>query len=82
MTTDLTCREFVEMIDDYLERALPAGERLRCEQHVIVCTGCARHLDQVRAAIRLAATLAVDELGDAGRSRLLAKIATRRSGST
>jgi hypothetical protein len=80
MTSDLTCREFVEIVDDYLERALPARDRLRCEQHVIVCTGCARYLDQARATIRLAATLAVDELGDGGRSRLLVAIAARRQG--
>ena len=81
-TTDLTCQEFVEFVDDYLEGALPTPERLRVEQHVIVCTGCARYLDQARTTIRLAGMLAVDELGDSGRSKLLAAIAARRSGPT
>jgi anti-sigma factor RsiW len=80
MTMDLTCREFAQIVDDYLEGALPARERLRCEQHVIVCSGCARYFDQARATIRLTATLAVDELGEARRSKLLAAIAARRSG--
>jgi hypothetical protein len=80
MTTDLTCREFVEFVTDYLERALPARERIRCEHHLVICTGCAGYLDQMRATIRLAGTLASDdELGDAGRERLVAALDEWRS---
>lgn len=76
--TDLTCREFVEIVTDYLERALPTRERLHCEQHLVVCSGCARYLDQVRTTIRLARTMAVDELGEESRASLLAAIQERR----
>jgi anti-sigma factor RsiW len=77
-TTDLTCREFVEIVTDYLERALPTGERLRCEQHLVVCSACSRYLDQIRTTIRLAAALAVDELDEESRTNLLAAIQERR----
>ncbi|HXF97979.1 MAG TPA: zf-HC2 domain-containing protein [Gaiellaceae bacterium] len=80
MTLDLTCRELVEFASDYLEQALPARERVRCEQHLVLCTGCARYLDQMRAVVRLAGTLAAeDELGEAGRERLLAALDAWRS---
>jgi anti-sigma factor RsiW len=76
--TDLTCREFVEIVTDYLEQILPTSERLRCEQHLVVCSACARYVDQTRTTIRLAGTLAVDELGNEGHATLLAAIQERR----
>jgi putative zinc finger protein len=74
MTTDLTCREFVELVTDYFEQALGPGERIRAEQHLVVCTGCAHYLEQMRTSIGLAATLADDQLGRAGCERLLAAL--------
>jgi len=72
VTADLSCREFVEFVTDYLERALEPHERVRCEQHLVVCSECSDYLDGTRATIRLTRTLAVeDELGAAGRQRLV-----------
>jgi hypothetical protein len=42
-TSDLTCRELVELITDYHERALPPDERIRVEQHLVVCSACTRY---------------------------------------
>ena len=56
-TSDLTCREFVEVITDFHELALPPGERIRVEQHLVVCSACTRYEEQLRAAIRVAATI-------------------------
>jgi hypothetical protein len=77
-TTDLTCREFVELVTDYLERVLPTSERLRCEHHLVVCSACARYLDQIRTTIRLAGTLALDDLGEESRANMLVAIQARR----
>lgn len=75
MTPDLSCREFVEFVTDYLERALDPRERLRCEHHLVVCSGCADYLDGMQATIRLTRALAAgDELDDAARRRLLAAL--------
>ena len=50
----LVCREFVELVTDYLEGALPEGERARFEAHLAECDGCAGYLADVRS---VAATL-------------------------
>jgi anti-sigma factor RsiW len=56
----LSCQELVELVTDYLEGALPPGERARFEAHVAACSGCAIHLEQVRTTI--AVTRATAEL--------------------
>ena len=34
---ELTCQELVELVTDYLEDALSPAERVRFEEHLIVC---------------------------------------------
>ena len=51
--TDLTCRELVELVTDYLEGALPAGDRLDFERHLVWCSWCRDYLDQMRTTIDL-----------------------------
>ena len=57
---DLSCREMVELVTDYLEGALPAPDRARFETHLAGCEGCGSHLEQMRTTIRLAGTLDED----------------------
>ena len=73
-TSDLTCREFVEVITDYHENALPTDERIRVEQHLIVCSACTTYEQQLRAAVRVAATIQLDDLGPESRRALLASL--------
>jgi anti-sigma factor RsiW len=51
--TDLTCRELVDLVTDYLEGALPADERLDFERHLVWCSWCREYLDQMRTTIEL-----------------------------
>ena len=44
----LVCREFVELVTDYLEGALPEHERARFEAHLAECDGCAGYLQDMR----------------------------------
>jgi anti-sigma factor RsiW len=48
---DLTCRELVELITDYLEGRLEAGQRASLERHLDSCRGCAAYLEQMRQLI-------------------------------
>jgi hypothetical protein len=73
-TSDLTCREFVELVTGYLERALPARELIRAEQHLVVCSGCTRYHDQMLATISVAGTVELAELGAESRRALLGTI--------
>ena len=47
----LVCREFVELVTDYLEGALPEPERTRFEAHLGECDGCAGYLEDMRRLI-------------------------------
>ena len=51
--TDLTCKELVELVTDYLEGALPVGDRLDFERHLVWCSWCRDYVDQVRMTIEL-----------------------------
>jgi anti-sigma factor RsiW len=48
---EMTCRELVDVITDYLEGALPEADRARFEQHLGECPYCVSYLDQMRATI-------------------------------
>jgi anti-sigma factor RsiW len=48
---ELTCRELVELVTDYLEGSLPAQERARFEAHLAECDGCAGYLDDMRRLV-------------------------------
>ena len=60
MAEDLECREVVEVVTDYLEGAMPPGERLRFDHHLAMCEGCQAYLEQLRTVIRVAGRPAVD----------------------
>ena len=47
----LVCREFVELVTDYLEGALPDTERVRFEAHLAECDGCTGYLEDVRRLV-------------------------------
>ena len=47
----LSCRELVELVTDYLEGALSEEERLRFEEHIGRCTGCRVYVEQIRQTI-------------------------------
>lgn len=70
--TDLTCRELVELVTEYLEGALATDARTRFESHVADCAGCAGHLDQMRTTIALAGRVAPDDLSEQAKVELLA----------
>jgi anti-sigma factor RsiW len=50
----LVCREFVELVTDYLDGVLPEAERRRFEAHLAGCDGCEGYFEDTR---RLVATL-------------------------
>ena len=50
-STELTCREVVELVTDYLDRALPPDAAALFEQHLDGCDGCSGYVDQIRTTI-------------------------------
>lgn len=56
----LTCREFVEILTDYLDGALEPAERADVERHLVICRGCANYTEQMRSTIGLLSRLGDD----------------------
>ncbi len=55
MTQDveqLSCRELVELVTDYLEGALSEEERALFDEHIGTCGGCRVYLEQMRMTIQ------------------------------
>ncbi len=48
---DLSCREVVELITEFLDSALTVEDRTRFEQHVVGCPPCTVYLRQIRQTI-------------------------------
>src|SRR5215831_6306074 len=49
---ELTCKELTELITDYLEERLSQTNRIRFEQHLLVCPACIAYVDQMRVTIQ------------------------------
>ena len=69
--SELTCRELVEIVTDYLEGALEPDERARVEHHLSGCEGCTNYLSQMRETVRLTGRLREQDLEPAARETLL-----------
>lgn len=71
MSEEMTCRELVELITDYLEGALRPEDRAQFEAHLAACSGCANYLEQMRRTISLAGRLSEEAIPEESRSELL-----------
>ena len=67
----LSCRELVELVTDYVEGDLPAEEHERVEQHLETCQGCHTYVDQMRQTIELTGTLTVEDVSPEAELALL-----------
>ena len=68
---DISCRELVELVSDYLEGALTASDRARFESHIARCGHCAAYVRQMRETITLMGRLPTHTLSVETEARLL-----------
>lgn len=68
---EMTCRELVEVVTEYLETALSAADRRRFEQHLAECPPCRAYLDQMRRTIAALGRLPRESISDDARRGLL-----------
>lgn len=71
MEEQMTCKELVELMTEYLEGTLPEDLRLRVEQHLSGCSGCTNYLEQMRQTIRLTGQLKEENLSEQQKDDLL-----------
>lgn len=67
----LSCRELVELVTDYLEGALTDEDRARFEAHIGGCDGCVAYVEQMRTTINLVGRLAPEDLTPDAEAALL-----------
>ena len=68
---ELTCRELVELVTDYLEGALTSAEATSFEAHLDHCDGCRAYLDQLRHTIALTGQITEASISEPAREALL-----------
>ena len=71
MNAELTCKELVELVTEYLEGALTPTDVVRFERHISACPGCDTYVEQYRETIRLTGMLREDDLEPSVRDALL-----------
>lgn len=47
----LACREFVELVTDYLDEALDESLTTRMDDHLRLCEGCRNYLDEMQSTV-------------------------------
>lgn len=77
---DLTCKELVELVTDYLEASLPVEDRTRFELHLAYCDWCRTYLRQTREVRGAAGRLAEEPLTPERADALLAAFRGWRRG--
>ena len=80
---DLPCNVVVELVTDYLEGNLDAGTASAVEEHLALCPGCLRYVEQMRQTITALGELPADSLSPDAQATLVAAFRTfsaRRDG--
>jgi predicted anti-sigma-YlaC factor YlaD len=67
----MTCRKLIELVTEYLEGALPDGDRAGIDEHLLKCDGCSAYLEQMRQTIAITGCLREDDLAPEAREKLL-----------
>jgi anti-sigma factor RsiW len=67
---EMSCRDLVELVTEYLEGTLPPPDRLRFEEHLGMCPPCQTYLDQMRDTLRAVGSLPRESISDEARKAL------------
>lgn len=68
---DLTCKQLVEHMTDYLEGTLSEAERSHFESHLGLCPDCSNYMEQIVQTIRLTGMLSGQGITSQEKERLL-----------
>jgi anti-sigma factor RsiW len=74
----MTCRQFVEIVTEYLEQQLDDARKLWTEEHLAGCDACRNYLEQMRQTIAALRNLGDDTLDPGQRERILDAMRTAR----
>ena len=71
MDNQMTCKELVELVTEYLEGTLAEDLGAKMEDHLSRCDGCTNYLEQMRQTIRLTGRVREESLTSQQRDELL-----------
>jgi predicted anti-sigma-YlaC factor YlaD len=57
--TSMTCEDLVELVTDHLDSALHPDPERRLRDHLTLCDGCERYLDQIRHTVDIVGALSI-----------------------
>jgi predicted anti-sigma-YlaC factor YlaD len=69
---EMTCKEVVDVITDYLEGTMGEADHLRFEAHLGECPYCQNYLDQMRGTVAALGALREDSIPAESREELIA----------
>lgn len=61
---EIICQQWVEMVTDYLEGALPVELQQAADRHLAACLHCREYLEQMRRTIAVSGRLREEEVPD------------------
>jgi anti-sigma factor RsiW len=68
---EMTCKELVEVVSDYLEGRLDEADRQRLEAHLAECPYCEEYIAQMRQTIEALGKLPAETLDPRREAELL-----------
>jgi len=69
---DITCRQAVALMTDYLDGVLGPDDHALMEAHLAECESCAEHLRQIRITVTVTGRIRDEDLDPAAREDLMA----------
>ena len=70
MTHDITCKQLVDLVADYMEEAISDESRAQFEQHLAECGYCSAYMQQMNFTVKLTKQLTDDEIKPAPKELL------------
>ncbi|GAB3235619.1 zf-HC2 domain-containing protein [Mycolicibacterium hippocampi] len=68
---DMACDELVELVTAYLDGSLDPDTRVRFDEHLLECDGCASYLQQFRSTVATLGAVGDEEIEPGFRRKLL-----------
>lgn len=68
---EITCRQAVGLVTDYLDGTLHGADRRRFETHLFECGHCSEHVKQIALTVAVTRRIRVADIDPAARADLL-----------
>lgn len=65
--TSMTCEDLVELVTDHLDSVLDPETERRLRDHLALCDGCERYIDQIRHTVDMLRVLSTTPRPSHGR---------------